>query len=56
MPFSMLEKNVRQMSCFRTRDIKWGMQASKGRVTKEGKVSGKQMGFSLHRKKFLFSF
>ncbi len=29
-----------------TTRLKWGMQAHAGRVTKLGKVSGKEMGFS----------
>jgi hypothetical protein len=31
---------------FKVKIQQWGMQARAGRVTKVGKVSGKQMGFS----------
>ncbi len=32
--------------CLKADKLEWGMQAHAGRVTKVGKVSGKQMGFS----------
>jgi len=49
-------KVTKNITNSRKKFCEWGIQARESMVTKLTKVSGKQMDFLLHRKKFLIFF